>query len=196
MRVMILVVAVFLIVTFPIFAPAGEQGDVSKQEQSQDEELKKHYFYQWTDSKGIKHLTDSLEKVPPKYRSKAQKTETAPAAEDGNSNRDIDNSPSYNDEEERQADLKEQWQQRIKTARQQLADLERHYHELDQKRTELLGKWGGPASGHLQEREQLDSIEQEMKQVQQDINNARNQVEVVIPDEGRKAGIPPGWLRE
>jgi hypothetical protein len=35
-----------------------------------------------------------------------------------------------------------------------------------------------------------------MKQVQKEIDDTRNRINVVIPEEARKAGIPPGWLRE
>jgi hypothetical protein len=35
-----------------------------------------------------------------------------------------------------------------------------------------------------------------MKQVQKEKDDARNEVEVVIPEAARKAGVPPGWLRE
>jgi hypothetical protein len=35
-----------------------------------------------------------------------------------------------------------------------------------------------------------------MKEVQKQIDEARNMVDVVIPEEARKAGVPPGWLRE
>jgi hypothetical protein len=39
-------------------------------------------------------------------------------------------------------------------------------------------------------------LEEEMKEVQKDIDEALNMINVVIPDEARKAGVPPGWLRE
>ena len=39
-------------------------------------------------------------------------------------------------------------------------------------------------------------IEEEMQQVQREIDSARNEVENVIPEQARKAGVPPGWLRE
>jgi hypothetical protein len=35
-----------------------------------------------------------------------------------------------------------------------------------------------------------------MKGVQSEIDAARNDLDVVIPEEARKAGVPPGWLRE
>lgn len=196
MRLRVLIAAVFLTFAYPVFAPANDQGTAQKQEQTQDEELKKKFFYQWTDSKGVVHLTDSLEKVPGRYRSGARKTEAGPGVESVPGEMGSDATFDNSEGEERQADLREQWQQRMITAKQKLADLELRQHELEQTRTDLLGKWGGPASGHILDKDELDRIEKEMQQVQQAIGNARNQIEVVIPEEARKAGIPPGWLRE
>ncbi|MDA8421737.1 MAG: DUF4124 domain-containing protein [Nitrospiraceae bacterium] len=196
MRVVTLIATVFLATIPAAFAQTEVQRNVQNPEQTQDQEQKKSAIYEWTDNKGVVHITDRLEKVPERYRSSARRVEAPAGEENETEEQGISPSIGYSGEEERETEQKAYWQGRIKSAKQDLVRLEGHYRDLDQKRTELLGSWGGVAGGHLEDRAEAVRIEQEMKQVQQEIDNTRNQIEVVIPDEARKAGIPPGWLRE
>ena len=99
--------------------------------------------------------------------------------------------------EEQELESKTAWQERLREWKEQLADAEARYRELDKMHKEALGKWGGGvASGHLEGRAEAEGIEQEMKEVQLAIDEAKNMVEKVIPEEARRAGVPPGWLRE
>ena len=192
-----LLVVIFILVTG---APAYTQGDnqAGSQDQGKQEEPDNH-LYQWTDSNGVVHITDSLSKVPKEYWPAAQRLESPPGAEEMEKQpgRQSITSPSdYAKQEELQNDRKEAWQARLKAAKKKLADAEQRYGNLAQKRDQLVQSWGGPASGHLEGREEADRIDKQMKQVQQEIDEAKYQIEVVIPDEARKAGVPPGWLRE
>jgi hypothetical protein len=81
-------------------------------------------------------------------------------------------------------------------AKQRLAAAEQRYRELEQKRTALLGQWGTPAYAPPEARIEAERLAREMQNVQKAIDDARNQIEVVIPEEARKADVPPGWLRE
>jgi len=174
-----------------VYAQAGQQA------QTGDKELKESYLYQWTDEKGVVYITDDLNKVPKVYRDKALKL-TQPKTE-GVDQKQVQQKSGYSSgsgSEAADAAGKAVWQQRMRGARQRLEAAEKRYHELDQRRNELLQSWGGPASGRLDTRTDADSVEQEMKGVQGEIDAARNDLDVVIPEEARKAGIPPGWLRE
>ena len=169
-----------------------------QQAQTGDKELKKDYLYQWTDDKGVVSITDDLAKVPPVYRDKALKL-TQPQTEDVDQKRQAQPQSGYSSgsgSETADAAGKAVWQQRMRGARQRLEAAEKRYQELDQRRNELLQSWGGPASGRLDTRTEADSVEQEMRGVQREIDAARNDLDVVIPEEARKAGVPPGWLRE
>jgi chromosome segregation ATPase len=88
------------------------------------------------------------------------------------------------------------WQRRVGAAKQRLAAAEQHYRELENRRTTLLGQWGTPAYAPPEARSEAERLAQEMRSVQKEIDDARNEVEVAIPEEARKAGVPPGWLRE
>jgi hypothetical protein len=191
------VAACFVIVVTPSFVQAGETSVWQEQGQAKGQEQEKHVLYEWTDSKGGVHITDQPGTVPERYRSTVRQVESPPAEEKESVEQPrIPPDVGTSDNAENEADLKETWQQRMREAKRHLADLEQQYRELDQKRNEALGRWGGVASGRLEGREEAERISREMKHIKQEISDARNQIEVEIPDEARKAGIPPGWLRE
>lgn len=198
MRLRYFVLVGFLLTTQMVFAQGGEQRREQTSPEKTSDEQRKRYIYEWTDDKGVTHATDELGKVPKQYRSTARKREEPPETkETGGKGQPMTTAPSGNGGgEQGKAGLMGAWQERMRSARQRLSDLEQRYRDLDQKRTELLGSWGGAASGRLAEREQAAQIEGEMKRLQKEIDDARDQVENVIPDEARKAGVPPGWLRE
>ncbi len=174
-----------------VFAQADPQAQTEDKEQQ-------GYLYQWTDDKGIVHITDSLGTVPKQYRDKAIKLKQ-PKKEDTDQGQQVQQestSPSGAESDSADALGKREWQQRMREAKQRLDSAEKRYHELDQRRNELLRSWGGPASGRLVDSTEVEKIEQEMKDVQIQIDEARNNIDAVIPEEARKKGIPPGWLRE
>jgi len=168
------------------------------QEQTEEKELKKSFLYQWTDKKGVVHIADGLDKVPKDYRNKAVKLKQ-PNKEDADQGQQVQQPSDYPSGAASEAAdnaAKAAWQQRMRNAKQRLASAEKRYQELDERRKELLQSWGGPASVRLAEGTEAERVEQDMKNVQQEIDEARNHVDMVIPEEARKAGILPGWLRE
>jgi len=192
MRRMLLLILVLTGFAMTVFAQADPQA------QTEDKEHQQNYLYQWTDDKGIVHITDGLGKVPKQYRDKAIKLKQ-PKKEDTDQGRQVEQESTYPSgakSEAADAVMKHEWQQRMREAKQRLDAAEKRYHELDQRRIELLRSWGGPASGRLVESTEVEKIEQEIKDVQGEIDEARKDIDVVIPDEARKEGIPPGWLRE
>ena len=157
----------------------------------------KSYIFQWTGDDGIVHITDELGKVPKKYRSKAVKLEQVHKEGDGQGAAvpQAVPPPDSTDEERVERDKKAEWQYRMQEARRRLADAEQHYRELDNKRTALLATaWTKPLP--IAARSEAEKIAEEMKTVQLEIDDARRMIEVVIPEEAQKNGVPPGWLRE
>jgi hypothetical protein len=188
----LLLILVLMGFAMTVYAQADQQAP------TEDKELKKSFLYQWTDEKGVVHIADGLDKVPTVYRDKAVKM-SQPNKEDVDQQQQVQQQPgdpSAAESEVADITAKAGWQQRMRGARQRLEAAEKRYQELDQRRNELLQSWGGPASGRLDTRVEADKVEQEMTDVQREIDAARNDLDVVIPDEARKAGIPSGWLRE
>jgi len=190
MRALVAIVMVLMAFVPAALAQTGDQAG--------NKDVKKQYLYEWTDSKGGVHITDDLGEVPERYRLKSRKIEIPKGEEVGPEQRmqGATGTQSGVATDEQEAASKAAWQQRIRDWKARLADARKRYQDLDQKRLEALAKWGGPASGHLEGRAEADRIAQDMKEVQQDIDVARDMVENVLPEEARKAGIPPGWLRE
>ena len=44
--------------------------------------------------------------------------------------------------------------------------------------------------------DEMKELDGDLARARNEADKARNEVEVTIPDEARRAGIPPGWLRE
>jgi hypothetical protein len=164
----------------------------------EEKDIKKNSLYEWTDSNGTVHLTDGFGKVPEQYRSKARKIEPqkGPGISPERQLKGDTDAMSESDAGEADADAKAEWQQRIRDWKSRLANAEKRYQDLGRERNELFGAWGSPALAPIENRVKAEQIDQQMKQVQGEIDAARDMIENVIPEEARKAGVPPGWLRE
>ena len=93
---------------------------------------------------------------------------------------------------------KAEWQQRMHDAKRRLAEAENRYHQIELNKNELASKWGasGAALPTQEAINEMNRLEGELVKAKLDVEKARNEVEVTIPDEARRADIPPGWLRE
>jgi len=159
-------------------------------------------LYEWTDDRGVVNVTDDLSKVPDKYRSGrrswAHLGPARPVRERSHRRRRLPlkqfPGPAGLSDEDRKA----QWQRRMRDAKQQLAAAEDRYRQLSQRKSDMASQWGsaGAALPPQDVLDQIAQIDRDLEKAKSDINDAKNMVEVTIPDEARKAGIPPGWLRE
>ena len=133
----------FLILVLTSFAmTVFAQAD--PQEQTEDKEQQRSYLYQWTDDKGLVHITDSLGTVPKQYRDKAIKLKQ-PKKEGTDQGQQVQQESTYPSGAESEAvDTlgKREWQQRMREAKQRLDSAEKRYRELDQRRNELLRSLG------------------------------------------------------
>jgi hypothetical protein len=163
-------------------------------DEEQPQHNKKAYLYEWTDTSGSVHITDSLNRVPEQYRDKVRKIESR-KGEDGNAPQGQAYTPDSGSGDANAA-ARSEWQQRIREWKKREADAENRYHDLERKRDELFRAWGSPSMAPPENRIRAGQIEQEMKDAQAEIDEAKNMLNSVIPEEARKAGVPPGWLRE
>jgi len=161
------------------------------------------YLYQWKDDQGVVNVTDNLDKVPPKYRSQATQLLQPGADKEeqrrgdtrkGEQSQNLDAGTSPDRDEIKKAE----WQQRMLDAKHRLTAAEDRYSRIEQRRNELMSR-SGSSGAALPTQEMLDEmneLNEELAKAKSDADSARNEVEVTIPDEARRAGIPPGWLRE
>ena len=97
------------------------------------------------------------------------------------------------DEEAQEADKKKQWQQRVAKAR---ADVQALFTEFKKTREAFdtiavradFTLFPGQAGEKEKLRKKLDKLEKELDSALEELN-------VRIPNEARRAGIPPGWVR-
>ncbi len=152
-------------------------------------------LFTWTDNEGVTHVTDSLEKVPQKYRSKTQRVgEGGPGVAVVPESQSPAAPASGGDDAARKA----QWQSRMLDAKRRLQNAEDRYGQLEKRKSDLKAQWGS-AGAALPTQEVLDEMKRldaDMSSAKVEIDKARDQINNVIPDEARRAGIPPGWLRE
>ena len=99
--------------------------------------------------------------------------------------------------EQTEESQKAAWQKRISDARKQRADAEARKIQLEQKRDKLKYEWSAPGAKRTNDQidQEIGQTNAEILQAQRDIDEATRLIEIVIPDEARKAGVPPGWVR-
>lgn len=190
MRYLISLIGILLLATSLWAQTAGTK---------EEDERKKSYLYEWTDEKGAAHITDTLGNVPEKYRSRARRVETpkqkeqpgGAAKQPGITTTPPDQGAPVDDEAR-----KAEWRRKITDWKSRLAEFEKRHQELEEERNALIRPWGTFALASPDAREKVRKVEEEMKAVQKQIDEARNMINVVIPEDARKAGVPPGWLRE
>ena len=166
-----------------------------------EKEEKKQYLYQWTDEKGNMHIVNDLGSVPEQHRSGARRLETPKertgeyTGRTGQTQREqyapAPSSPGVDD-----AAGRARWQKKLGAAKQRLARAEERYRSLEEEKGTLFRAWGSPALAPIANRMRAEEIDKELKEVQKEIDEARNMIDEVIPEQARKAGVPPGWLRD
>jgi hypothetical protein len=185
---------IFFLLSFLITAGSAVAQTATQQE---GKEKSKHYLYEWTDDKGTVHISDNLGDVPEKYRRQVRKRLQQPVKEEtGRQEQVAPQLAPQTEEETDQEARKEEWQQRIRDWKERLADAEKRYKALEYERSTITMTGGMTTYAPPASRARADELKEEMRQVQKEIDEARNMINVVIPDEALKAGVPPGWLRE
>ncbi len=147
-------------------------------------------YYEWTDDAGVVHLTDNLAELPLRYRDRVRELpvpDQPPSRDDQPSA--VPQPPSPPSAPTADVDFRghdrqwwrqylQDWRGRKATAEQSLAEARDRYNRL--------------YSSH----QSLGDVRREIEQYETDLREADRMLNDVIPDEARKAGAPPGWLRE
>jgi len=158
-------------------------------------------IFRWKDDQGMVHVTDSLDKVPEQYRSQINKYDTSRPADAGGSQQATQPSAQPGDKASTGAGddgQKAALQAQLRAAKQKLAAAEGHQRSLQQRKAQLASEWGSagaalPPQNVVDEMKQIDA---ELKRNDQEMAEAQRAIDVDIPDAARKAGVPPGSLRE
>lgn len=158
-------------------------------------EEERRFLYQWTDENGIVHITDDIGNVPEKFRGRAKRSEIFPEKE-GITPVPAREAEQYQPDIGNEQRLKAEWHQRFKEARSRLENAEARRSQLQKEKADLFAAWGSPALAPVANRQRAEEIDSELDEIQKEIEDARRYLETTLPDEARRAGIPPGWIRE
>jgi hypothetical protein len=189
MKMMTMLAFQLLILVMPNLAPA--QTEPAPGQQTAPEQ----FVYKWTDDNGVVHMTDDPSKVPGKYRNKTLKQRAEPAGEEVQEQPQREavgpapESSVPSDQEFEQNLRKDEVQQRYLDWKDKLQRAEQRLQSLQQQRADLVGRWGSLAVAPLAVRDEVSQVDKSLQDTQAAIDEARHMLEVVLPDDARKAGV-------
>lgn len=149
--------------------------------------------YRWEDEQGVIHMTDDLQKVPEEYRERTREIILPKEKEVVSSLPKTEGSQvitPYKD-----ADLvghdRKWWQNRVREWKQKKTEAEQQLAEARKQLNMIPLNLSFPI--RLQTKQEiLQDIETYEKKVQE----AEQVLSEELPEEARRAGAPPGWVRE
>ncbi len=159
-------------------------------------------LYKWVDDKGTVHYTDNLSSIPEKYRDQIQ-TETPsrptpspsqaapqrqPAPTTGASEPSVRGTDQLGRDEQWWRAKAKEWNDKLASAQKKLDELKK---ELKTAQEEEGVKY---KPKHLR-RQVLRPSEAEMKELEDQVAEAKNMLENVLPKEAAASGADPSWLR-
>ena len=152
--------------------------------------------YRWTDKDGTVGYADSLQQIPPQYRESAKRVDkesptgssTKPFQVVPSPPQSYPGPPSVGTEESYAA-----WRDRMREARADLEHLktqrEAAQKDYERLRAELYVRAFGDPQADARYRARLAELDEQISQKEYELTTT-------IPDEARKAGIPPGVLNQ
>lgn len=158
-------------------------------------------MYEWKDDQGVPHVTNSLQNVPPQHRSTVNVKEFPSAPEgQGTAAPEAATAPLRGREEstaDRDEQLRRVWQQRMRQARQKVTVYEEQLRGKEQELQKLKDAWGDGLYGYTDTvSAQIKQLEDQIQTLKERLASARKAVDEDLQEEARKAGVPPGYLRE
>jgi len=150
--------------------------------------------YQWTDKDGTVGFADSLEKVPPQYRQSAKRLEETKGST--KTFQRVPSSPIQSNPMPAPADQGDPyagWQQRMTAARTELEELKKQREKVQKEYTTLRAEFYVRSFADPEKDAQLRA---KLAELDEKIREKENDITTTIPDEARRAGVPPGILSQ
>ena len=154
--------------------------------------------YQWTDKDGNVGFADSLEKVPPKFRSSAKRLEEKESKEPTKRFQRVPSAPGQNytmpPAPSDQGAPYAAWRGRLEAARAELEELRAKRQKAQEEYDNLL------YLRHMRSRNLDPETEAQaaskISELDKQVRAKEYEVNTAIPDEARRAGVPPGMLSQ
>jgi len=152
--------------------------------------------YQWTDKDGNVGFADSLEKVPPKYRPSAKRLDES--KESTKTFQRVPSAPGRNNtmppSPSDQGAPYAAWRGRLEAARAELEELKAKRRKAQEEYDNLL------YLRHMRSRNLDPETEAQaaskISELDKQVRAKEYEVNTAIPDEARRAGVPPGMLSQ
>ncbi|TAK01565.1 MAG: DUF4124 domain-containing protein [Candidatus Manganitrophaceae bacterium] len=147
-------------------------------------------IFRWLDQDGTPHFTDNPSKIPPAYRNRAEvlSIPDQPTQEEPIAPLDSFDLLPQTDSEGRDEPW---WREQIQTWRSRKEEAALKLSEAEEK----LGRLQFDQEAPSYRTAETNRLRQEVEKYKQEVRQAQEMLEIVLPDEARKAGVPPGWLR-
>jgi hypothetical protein len=172
--------AVLVIIAVLVFASAGTAAE----------------YFKWIDERGVVHFTDTEARVPEERKDDVERRvmpEGRGAAPEGTqSSKGVTEEPRG-----RYGRGQEFWVNRTTEAKQRQYRAQRKYERLRMEYKKAADGWNTTTS--LSKRDEygkkMDSLEDELRRQREDINRARQMLEITLPEEAARAGVPAEWVQ-
>ena len=152
--------------------------------------------YRWTDKDGTVGYADSLQQIPPQYREAAKRVDKdSPTGSSTKPFQVVPSAPQSNagTSSTSTGENYDVWRDRMRETRADLEQLktqrEATQKEYDTLRGEGYGRLFTDAAAEAKYRTRLAELDEQLRQKEYELTTT-------IPDEARKAGIPPGVLNQ
>ena len=161
--------------------------------------------YRWVDENGIENFTDAEWNIPEKYRKKAVVTREKKTAPPSEAPAQVNGLPDEEMKKESSAPRgpldndghdEAWWRGRVDALKNKKADLEKELVDIEAKIGQASDKARIAAMGRSAEQQQ-DQVKLLIRrdEIRKEIADIDYQLETGLPDEARRAGALPGWLR-
>ncbi|MEW6682662.1 MAG: DUF4124 domain-containing protein [Nitrospirota bacterium] len=147
-------------------------------------------FYEWTDDAGVIHLTDDVSKVPSRYRERVQEVTVPDGPPSGEEQASTAPQPprqlsAPTEDVDFEGHDRQWWRQRLQEWRGRKATAEQNLAKARDRYNRLYFNHSSVAD-----------VRREIERYEAEILEATRMLDEVLPEGARKAGAPPGWLRE
>ena len=154
-------------------------------------------FYQWTDGKGVVHLTDDLDTIPKRYRDRAKTLKSlpkgpAPAGPAATAPRPPSPPQETKPQPSPGGHPELWWRQRFASLRGEIKTLEDALPQKEAKLVELRRQRA--IFTRARDREAVNAMAAEISSDEARLFELRKEVEA-LEQEASRAGVPPEWRR-
>lgn len=154
-------------------------------------------FYKWIDRDGKEFYTNELEKIPAEYRGTAKPVEVRDDRVSVGKGPATAQSPAaaVSEHKDKYGRGEEYWRKRAENLRRQIREKQDDY-DLIVKQERDEERKGGKKSTTRSKKSSASSRDKKKAALEKKLARLKQELEVELPEEARKADAYPGWLRD